>query len=116
MKGFSIAERGKAVVGVAPVDIGGAAKTSDYWSMENYQQVSIIVVCGVITNSSTIILYEGDDASGSNKTAIAFDLYQITAGVTGAKSRNAAGVASKLSPSSSRMSIKIRSYFPGSSK
>lgn len=90
MKGFSIAERGKAVVGVAPVDIGGAAKTSDYWSMENYQHVSIIVVCGAITNSSTIILYESDDASGSNKTAIAFDVYQITAGVTGDKSRNAA--------------------------
>lgn len=90
MKGFSIAERGKPVAGLAPVDIGGVAKTSDYWSMENYSHVSIIVYCGAITNSSTIILYESDDASGSSKTAIAFDVYQITAGVTGTKSRNAA--------------------------
>ena len=90
MKGFNIAELGKAVAGVAPVDIGGVAKTCDYFSMENYSHVDIIVYCGAITNSSTIIVYESDDASGSNKTAIAFNVYTVVAGVTGARTLNAA--------------------------
>lgn len=90
MSRFVLSEEGKPVAGVAPVDVGGAAKTSDYWTMENYNHVSIIVYCGAITNSSTIILYESDDASGTTKTAIAFSYYQITAGVTGARTANAA--------------------------
>jgi len=90
MSKFVLSEMGKPVAGIAPVDIGGVAKTSDYWNMENYDHVSIIVYCGAITNSATIILYESDDASGSNKTAIAFNYYQITAGVTGARTANAA--------------------------
>jgi len=89
MKGFTLAEQGKPVAGLAPVDIGSAPKTSDYWNMENYSHVSIIVYSGAITNSSTIILYESDDADGSNKTAIAFHYYKITAGVTGARTLNA---------------------------
>ena len=90
MSRFVLSEMGKPVAGVAPVDIGGVAKTSDYWSMENYSHVSIIVYCGAITNSSTIILYESDDADGNNKTAIAFSYYQITAGVTGDRTANEA--------------------------
>ena len=80
---------GKVVSGVAPVDIGGGAKTCDYFSMENYSHASIIVACGVIGNSATILVYESDDASGSNKTAIAFYYHLITAGVIGARTLNA---------------------------
>jgi len=89
MKGFNLAEMAKVVSGIAPVDIAGAAKTSDFFSLENYSHASIIVACGVITNSATINMYESDDASGSNKTAIAFNYYLITAGVTGARTANA---------------------------
>ena len=90
MKGIVLSELGKVVAGVAPVDIGGVAKTSDYWSMENYSHVSIIVYMGAVTNSATIILYESDDADGTHKTAIAFNYYQVTAGVTGARTANLA--------------------------
>ena len=42
MSKFVLAEQGKPVAGLAPVDIGGAANTSDYFSMENYSHASII--------------------------------------------------------------------------
>lgn len=83
MSGFVLAEQGKPVAGLAPVDIGGAAKTSDYFSMENYSHVSIIVYCGAITNAATITIEESDDNAGNDTTAIAFKYYQITAGATG---------------------------------
>lgn len=85
MQKFVLAEMGKPVVGIAPVDIGGVAKVSDYFSMKNYSHASILVVCGVIGNAATITVEESDDASGSTATAIAFDYYAITAGVTGAR-------------------------------
>jgi len=85
MKQFVLSEQGKPVAGLAPVDIGGVAKESDYFSMENYSHASIIVYCGAITNAATITVEESDDNAGSNATAIAFDYYQITAGVTGAR-------------------------------
>jgi len=68
---------GKPVVGIAPVDIGGAAKTSDYFSMKKYSHVSILVCCGAITNAATITVEESDDNAGSNTTAIGFDYYAI---------------------------------------
>jgi hypothetical protein len=83
MSGFVLAEQGKPVAGLAPVDIGGAAKTSDYFSMENYSHASIIVYCGIITNAATITVEESDDNAGSDTTAIAFKYYKITEGVTG---------------------------------
>ena len=85
MNQFVLAEMGKPVVGVAPVDIGGAAKTSDYFSMENYSHASILIVCGLIGNAATITLFQSDDSSGSTSAAIAFKYYQVTAGVTGAR-------------------------------
>lgn len=86
MSKFVLAEMGKPVVGVAPVDIGGVAKVSDYFSMENYQHASIIVACGAITNAATITVEESDDNSGSDTTAIAFAYHAISsAGVTGAR-------------------------------
>ncbi len=85
MTGFNIAEQGKPVAGLAPVDIGGAAKTSDYFSLENYSHASIIVYCGAITNAATITVEESDDNTGNDTTAIDFSYYQITAGVTGSR-------------------------------
>lgn len=85
MSKFVLAEMGKPVVGIAPVDIGGVAKVSDYFSMESYSHASILVVCGAITNAATITVEESDDADGSNTTAIAFDYYQVASGVTGAR-------------------------------
>jgi hypothetical protein len=86
MKGFYLAEQGKPVVGIAPIDIGGAVKTSDYWSMENYSHVSIIVACGAITNAATITVYESEDNSGTGEDAVAFSYYAVNgSGVTGSK-------------------------------
>ena len=86
MRGFTLAEQGKAVVGIAPVDIGSAAKTSDYFSMANYTHASIIVACGAITNAATITVFESDDDSGSSETAIAFAYYAVDGdGKTGAR-------------------------------
>lgn len=85
MSGFNVSEQGKPVAGIAPVDIGGAAKTSDYFSLENYSHASIIVYCGAITNAATITVEESDDNAGSDTTAIGFSYYQVTAGVTGSR-------------------------------
>jgi len=86
MNQFVLAEMGKPVVGVAPVDIGGVAKVSDYFAMKKYSHASIIVACGAITNAATITVEESDDASGSNTAAIGFAYYALSAaGVTGAR-------------------------------
>lgn len=75
MKGITLAEQCHIVSALPPVDIGGGAKTSDYWSMKNYEHATIIVTLGVVTGAPTILLYESDDLDGSNKTAIGFDYY-----------------------------------------
>lgn len=85
MSRFVLAEQGKPVAGLAPVDIGGVAKVSDYFSLKNYSHASIIVYCGAIGNAATITVEESDDNAGSTATAIAFAYYQISAGVTGAR-------------------------------
>jgi hypothetical protein len=74
---FVLAEHGKPIVGIAPIDIGGAAKTSDYWSMGQYSHVSILVVCGAVSNAATVTVYESEDASGTGEDAIAFSYYSI---------------------------------------
>jgi len=78
MKGFNVAELGHVVNILPPVDIGGVAKVSDYFSLKNYAHVDIIITCGVTGNAATITVEESDDASGSSATAIAFDYYQET--------------------------------------
>ena len=81
-----LAEQGKPIVGIAPIDIGGAAKTSDYFSMEDYGHASILVCCGAITNAATITVEESDDNAGSDKNAIGFSYYAVDGdGVTGSR-------------------------------
>jgi len=75
MKGLTIAEQCHVINALAPIDIGGVAKESDYFSMENYSHATIIVTLGVVTNAPTITVYESDDLDGSNETAIGFDHY-----------------------------------------
>ena len=84
MKGINIAEQAHVVNALPPIDIGGAAKTSDYFCLKNYRHASIIVTFGVITNAPTITLYESDDNAGSTETAIGFSYYleATTAGDT----------------------------------
>ena len=77
-KGITIAEQCHIVNALAPVDIGGAAKTSDYFSMANYAHATIIVTCGAVTNAATITLFESDDLAGNATTAIDFKYAQET--------------------------------------
>jgi hypothetical protein len=76
MKGLVLAELGHVVNALAPVDVGGAAKTSDYFSLKNYAHATIIVVTGVVGNDTLITVEESDDNVGSSTTAIAFARYE----------------------------------------
>lgn len=75
---FYVANEGHVVNILPPVDIGGVAKTSDYFSLKNYTHASILITCGAITNAATITVEESDDASGTNTTAIAFEYFSET--------------------------------------
>jgi len=80
MKGITIAEQCHVVNGIEPVDIGGVAKVTDYWSMEKYAHATIIVQLGAVTNAPTITVFESDDLAGSNEAAIVFAYYaEVTA-------------------------------------
>jgi len=74
-KGFTIPEEGKLVNLLSPVDIGGVAKTSDYFNLKNASHVDILITCGAITNAATITVEESDDNAGGTTTAIGFDYY-----------------------------------------
>ena len=76
MKGIVIAEECHVVNALPPVDVGGAAKTSDYFSMENYAHATIIITMGVVGNDTLITVEESDDNAGSTTTAIAFARYE----------------------------------------
>jgi len=78
MKGFNLAEGGHVVNITPPIDINGTGATSDYFSLENYSHVDIIVQLGVTGAATTITVEESDDLSGSNTTAIAFGYYAET--------------------------------------
>lgn len=75
MHGFTIPEQGHVVNIIPPVDINGAAKTSDYFSLKNYAHVDIILTLGVTGAASTVTVEESDDNTGNDTTAIAFDYY-----------------------------------------
>jgi hypothetical protein len=77
MKGKTIAEQMHVVNALEPVDIGGAAKTSDYINLKNAAHITFIVQFGVITNAPTVQIKKAKSDGGS-LTAIAFDYYQET--------------------------------------
>lgn len=72
MKGVNIAEQGHLVNILPPIDINGAGATSDYFSLKEYQYVDIIIQLGVTGAASTVTVFEADDVTPSNETAIAF--------------------------------------------
>ncbi len=81
VKGTTIAEEFHVVNALAPVDIGGVAKVSDFFSLKNYAHASITVTCGVVGNAATITVEESDDLAGNDTTAIDFKYAQeLTAG------------------------------------
>lgn len=76
MKGLVLAELGHVVNALPPIDTGGAAKVSDYFSLKNYAHATIIVTMGVVTNDCTVTVEESDDNAGNDETAIAFARYE----------------------------------------
>lgn len=69
---FDLTQQAHSVNILAPIDINGSARTSDYFSMAKYQSVTIYVTLGVTGAASTITVEESDDKDGSSTTAIAF--------------------------------------------
>lgn len=76
MKGFVVPEQGHVVNILPPIDINGAGFTSDYFNLELYSHVDIILTLGVTGAASTITLEESDDNTGNDTTAIAFSYYK----------------------------------------
>lgn len=97
MKGFHIPQEGHVVNILPPISLNGG-KTSDYFSMENYSHVDIIIQLGAAVGATTITVFEAADFTPSSETAIAFDVFkeETAAGDTlGAKvAVTAAGFAS----------------------
>lgn len=75
---YVVPEQGHVVNILPPIDINGAGFTSDYFSMEKYSHVDIILTLGVTGAASTITLEESDDNSGSDTTPIEFPYYAET--------------------------------------
>ena len=76
MKGINIAETCHVVPIIEPLGSAAATKNSLVWSMENYAHVSIILQVGTQAGSFTAILYECDDHTPTNATAIATHVYK----------------------------------------
>ncbi len=77
MKGFNIAEAGHVVNALPPVSLA-AGLTSDYWNMEGYSHVDIIISLGAAVQVSTITVYQSEDAAGTGEDAIPFKYYSET--------------------------------------
>jgi len=73
--GINIAEQCHVINALGPIDVGGVAKVSDYFSLRNHAHASIIVITGVVGNAPTITLYEATTAGPGAETAIAFAYY-----------------------------------------
>jgi hypothetical protein len=76
MKGFVIAQAGHVVQALAPVSMSGG-KTAHAFSMKKYQHASILVFLGVqAAQLTSLVLNACTDASGSNPTAIPFNVFK----------------------------------------
>jgi hypothetical protein len=64
--------------GLAPVDINGGAVASDWFSMANYDHLTIFVYIGVHGGASTITVANASDNAGTGTADIAFN-YRLTA-------------------------------------
>ena len=76
MKGINLAEGGKIINVLPPIDIS-AGKKGDIFSMANYHHATIVVQIGVSAAAFTkIILNECTDFAGAGATAIPFSVYK----------------------------------------
>jgi hypothetical protein len=76
MSKITIAEHTHVVNIIPPVDINGTGKSSDVFSLENYNRCSIILQMGVTGCPVTVTVQECDDFTPANSTAIAFSVYK----------------------------------------
>jgi hypothetical protein len=75
MKGTVLAQQAHIASVLAPVDITGG-KTGRYLSLAKHEHVTFIIPVGVSAAAWTKIIVNGaTDKTGTNATAIAFDLY-----------------------------------------
>lgn len=66
---------------LAPVDAGSTTKYTDVVFLKHYEGVKFLIPFGVITGDSAVVkVYECDDSTPSNSTAIAFK-YRLSAAV-----------------------------------
>ena len=78
MKGITIAEECHVINATPPVDVGGVAKVSLAWSMEDYQHASIIITQGVVGNTTTWTVFNATTQACGTEAAIGFDYYAET--------------------------------------
>lgn len=91
---FNVAENAHVVNILAPIDINGSARVSDYFSMALYAHCSILLTLGVTGAASTVTIEESDDNAGNDENAIAFSYYaEETAGGDTLGDRTAATAA-----------------------
>ena len=78
MKGITIAEECHVILGIGAVDVGGVAKVSTAWSMEDYQHASIIITTGAVTDTTTFTVFNATTQACGTEAAIGFDYYAET--------------------------------------
>jgi hypothetical protein len=71
-----LAEQAKIIPIIYPWGSNAATKDSDVFSMKNASHATIILTVGVQAGSFTAILYECDNFTPSNATAIAARIYK----------------------------------------
>ena len=74
-KGIYIAEECHVVNALGPVDVGGGAKTTDYFNLKNYAHATIIITTGVVGNDVLIKVYESKDNAGATKQFMDFNYH-----------------------------------------
>ena len=77
MKGISLSEQCQ-VVSILPSVAATSATESDYFHLKESAHASIIIQTGVVTNASTITLYESQTSGGTVESAINFDYYSTS--------------------------------------
>ena len=66
-------EEVKVVNAFLPIDINGAAKNSDYISLENYDAVQIVLHVGAASAASAVTLTQAKEVAGTNTASLDFD-------------------------------------------
>lgn len=75
-KGFNVANEGHVVNIIPPFGSAAATKDSDVFSLRNYAHATIVLQVGAQAGAFNAKLYECDDFTPSNQTAIATRVYK----------------------------------------